>query len=88
MVLAKLFLSLLAIESFKNHFIFKVLISLFGEILPMKKKLGLKLPYIRNVPNAPNINYLKISSPFATLQWKVLLHAMQQETRLHSLALY
>jgi len=39
MVLAKFFLSLLAIESFKNHFIFKVLISLFGEILPMKKNL-------------------------------------------------
>jgi hypothetical protein len=39
-----IFTSLLAIENVQNHFIFKflILISLFGEISPIKKKGGLR----------------------------------------------
>jgi hypothetical protein len=38
----KNFPSLLAIEKLQNHFIFELLISLFGEISPVKKKKAVK----------------------------------------------
>jgi hypothetical protein len=57
---------------------FQVLISMFGKILPIKKNLA------RNyLTYEMFLTLLILISPFATLQWKVLLHAARNTAPFH-----